>query len=57
MNIHLFSYPIALQLIATGKINVKPLITHRYPLTQTLEAFQMSKEGTGIKVVIDCDKL
>lgn len=50
-------YPIALQLIATGKINVKPLITHRYPLTQTLEAFQMSKEGTGIKVVIDCDKL
>lgn len=47
-------YPIALDLVATGRVNVKPLITHRYPLEQTVEAFETSRLGTGgaIKVII-----
>lgn len=47
-------YPIALDLVATGRVNVKPLITHRYTLEQTLEAFETSRLGTdgAIKVII-----
>lgn len=30
--------------MAEGKINVKPLITHRYDLAQCNEAFEMMKE-------------
>lgn len=48
------SYATSLDLVATGKINVKPLITHHYTLEQTLEAFETAKTGTGnpIKVMI-----
>jgi len=47
-------YPIALDLVSTGKINVKPLITHRFTLEQTLQAFETSRLGTdgAIKVII-----
>lgn len=48
------SYPLALSLIADGKINVKPLITHRFKLEQALDAFAAAKKGDGIKVMIDC---
>jgi len=49
-------YPTALALIATGKVNVKPLITHNFKLEETLEAFETSKTGAGgaIKVMIHC---
>ena len=33
----------SLKAMAEGKINVKPLITHRYPLSQCNEAFEMMK--------------
>ncbi|GJQ69295.1 hypothetical protein Trydic_g6429 [Trypoxylus dichotomus] len=51
-------YPTSLDLIATGKINVKPLITHHYTLEQTLEAFETAKTGTGnpIKVMIHANR-
>jgi len=51
-------YQQALGLIASGKINVKPLVTHRFPLEETLQAFETARTGAGgaIKVIIDCDK-
>jgi len=51
-------YPQALGLISSGKINVKPLVTHRFPLEETLKAFETARSGAGgaIKVIIDCDK-
>jgi len=50
------SYEDALGLITSGKIDVKPLVTHRFPLEETLKAFETAKTGAGgaIKVVIDC---
>lgn len=39
------SYPKALALIASGKLNVKPLITHHYKLEQVIEAFTVAKDG------------
>ena len=51
-----FSYPLALDMIASGKINVKPLITHRYKLEESVQAFETARTGAGdaIKVMISC---
>jgi len=49
-------YPAALALVASGKVNVKKLITHNFKLEETLEAFETSRTGAGgaIKVMIHC---
>ncbi|XP_003703421.1 sorbitol dehydrogenase [Megachile rotundata] len=49
-------YADALELLATGKIDVKPLITHNYKIEDTVEAFETAKSGQGvIKVMIYCN--
>ncbi|XP_014359369.2 sorbitol dehydrogenase [Papilio machaon] len=45
-------YPIALSMVASGQINVKPLVTHHYSLEETLEAYEVARKGLGIKVMI-----
>lgn len=49
-------YPAALALVASGKANVKRLVTHHFDLTETLDAFDTSRYGKGdaIKVMIHC---
>ena len=37
-----------------GQINVKPLVTHRYPLEQAYEAFDVTRRGEAVKVMIKC---
>lgn len=47
-------YPKALRLISGGLINVKPLVTHRFPLREAVKAFHVAadpKQG-AIKVQI-----
>ena len=48
-------YQKALDMISSGLINVKPLVTHRYAVEQAMEAFEKTKSGEGIKVMIKCD--
>lgn len=50
------SYPVALAMIASGKVNVRPLVTHRFKLESALDAFKVAKTGEGgaIKVIIQC---
>ena len=45
-------------MVASGRIDVKPLITHRFQLEETLQAFETAKTGAGnaIKVMIKCSK-
>lgn len=48
-------FPLAMKFIREGRINVKPLITHRYPLAEiqtAFETFRDRKEG-AIKVIVD----
>lgn len=48
-------HPTAVDLVASGKLDVKKLITHRYKFEQSEEAFQKVKareEGT-LKVMIE----
>ncbi|MPC76215.1 Sorbitol dehydrogenase [Portunus trituberculatus] len=44
-------------MIASGKINVKPLITHRFKLEESIKAFETAATGAGgaIKVMISCE--
>ncbi|XP_046557224.1 sorbitol dehydrogenase-like [Haliotis rubra] len=44
----------AVSLVASGKVNVKPLITHRFPLEKTLEALQTTASGVAVKVMVRC---
>jgi len=48
------TWPLCLQLIQEGKIDVKKLVTHRFPLEKAIDAFEVAKSGQGIKVIIDC---
>lgn len=60
MNIHdqltliFHSYPLAIRLIESGKINVKPLITQRFPVEKSIEGFQILRNGTEgvVKVLL-----
>jgi D-xylulose reductase len=47
-------YPAAIDLISKGKIDVKPLITHRFPFEQSEEAFGLVHQGRSdvFKVMI-----
>ena len=48
------AYPAALELIASGQVNVKPLVTHRFPMRQVSEAFDVAKTGRdgAVKVMV-----
>lgn len=47
-------YPKAIRLISGGLINVKPLVTHRFPLENATDAFLVAADPTqgAIKVQI-----
>ncbi len=45
-------YQTALQLIESGRIEVGPMVTDRYPLRSACEAFDKAASGEGIKVAV-----
>ena len=49
-------FPPALELLAQGKIDVKPLIQARYPLTEGIEAFAKAQTKGVLKVLVEMDK-
>jgi threonine dehydrogenase-like Zn-dependent dehydrogenase len=49
-------FPIAMDLLCSGRVKAEPLITHRFPIDQAVEAFSIAddKETSGaIKVVVN----
>ncbi len=52
-----FSYPAALAMVASGKVDLTPLVTHHFNLDQSQQAFQtaVSRDSRAIKVMIHCD--
>jgi len=50
------TYPTAIAMLASGQINVKPLVTHRFKLEEAVKAFETAHSGAGgaIKVIIKC---
>ena len=54
VSVSLISYPTALAMISSGKVNVKPLVTHRFDLEQAIDAFEAARKGDGVKIIINC---
>lgn len=50
------TWPMAVAMLASGKVNVKPLVTHRFNLEQAVQAFETARQGLGIKVMLKCDQ-
>lgn len=53
-----FSYPIAIAMLSSGAVDLKPMITHRFPLEDAVQAFQVAKDphSGSMKVMIKCAK-
>jgi len=46
-------YPRAIRLVESGMVDVRPLVTHRFPLTEFEKAFSTAQRREGLKVIIE----
>ena len=51
------NFPLAMDMIAQGRIDVSPMITHRLPFTEAQRGFELSlyKKDEAIKIVLEYD--
>ncbi|KAL4222518.1 hypothetical protein ACF0H5_018557 [Mactra antiquata] len=51
-----FCFPIAINLVASGRVNVKPLVTNKFKLEDTVEAIQTasSRKPGVLKCMVQC---
>ncbi|MFZ6027892.1 MAG: zinc-dependent alcohol dehydrogenase [Chloroflexota bacterium] len=47
------TYPTAIRLVQNGLVDVRSIVTHRFPLVRAAEAFALAARREGLKVVID----
>lgn len=47
------TYPLAIELVAKKMVDVKSLVTHRFPLARVSEAYETARKRDGLKVVIE----
>ena len=47
------TYPRAIELVSKGLVDVRSLVTHRFPLDQAIEAFEVANRREGLKIIID----
>jgi len=47
------TYPRAIQMVQNGIVDVRSLVTHRFPLSEFKAAFETAKKRDGLKVVIE----
>jgi L-iditol 2-dehydrogenase len=48
-----YTYPRAIELVSKGLVDVRSLVTHRFPLEQATEAFRVAERREGLKVIIN----
>jgi L-iditol 2-dehydrogenase len=46
------TYPRAIRLVESGRLDVRSLVTHTFPLEQAAEAFSLAARREGLKVII-----
>jgi len=49
----IYTYPRAIQLVTDGLIDLRTIVSQRYPLSDFEEAFNAAKERQGLKTIID----
>lgn len=47
------TYSRAIQLVESGQVDVRSLVTHRFPLDQAAQGFKVAEQREGIKVIIE----
>jgi L-iditol 2-dehydrogenase len=47
------TYPRAIRLVESGRVDVRSLVTHRFPLERVAEAFDCARRRAGLKVVVE----
>ena len=47
------TYPRAIELVSKGLVDVRSLVTHRFPLEQAVEAFHVAQRREGLKIIIE----
>jgi 2-desacetyl-2-hydroxyethyl bacteriochlorophyllide A dehydrogenase len=47
------TFPVAVKILESGSLNLKPLITHTIPLDKVLEGIELLGKGEGIEILID----
>ena len=47
------TYPRAIRLVESGLVDVRSLVTHRFPLEKIIEAFGVAKRREGLKVMVE----
>jgi L-iditol 2-dehydrogenase len=48
------TYPRAIELVTKGLVDVRSLVTQRFPLEQAAQAFAVAERREGLKVVVTC---
>jgi threonine dehydrogenase-like Zn-dependent dehydrogenase len=46
------SYPRTMELLASGRLQVQPLISHTLSLSKFMEALQMHERQQGVKILV-----
>jgi len=49
-----FTYPRAIQLVESGKVDIRSLVSHHFPLEQAQQAFTVAQRREGLKVIVEC---
>jgi L-iditol 2-dehydrogenase len=48
------TYPRAIELVSKDLVDVRSIVTHRFPLEQAREAFRVAERREGLKVIVEC---
>jgi len=48
------TYPTAIRLVQQGLVDVRSIVTHRFPLARAAEGFAVAQRREGMKVVVEC---
>jgi len=46
------TYPRAIRMAAAGQVDLRSLVTHRFPLERAAEAFELAARRAGLKIII-----
>ena len=47
------TYPRAIELVSKGLVDVRSVVTHRFPLEHAVEAFRVAERREGLKIIIE----